>query len=236
MTRSESASRSCKMRCAANPAPHHRRVLVAPPPPVGAGNAAVVVGLPRWGPMLSPRVPNLVPIPGPRMERETPGQRPRPNYGHPHPSPPTLQTSQMGTSKSLERPAVVDSSTSTEMPPDQPRHSFRHPQALELIDAEGNITPFGSFSGGEKVLAVLAARLVYVAAATNVSTMWIDEPLEHLDLRNRQRCARLLATVAANDPRLSQIVVTTYEAEIADVVASRHKNVSVIPITSTAVY
>ena len=31
---------------------------------VGAGNSAVVVGLPRWGPMLSPRVPNLVPIPG----------------------------------------------------------------------------------------------------------------------------------------------------------------------------
>ena len=39
--------------------------------------------LPRFGPMLSPRVPNLVPIPGPRMERETPGQRLRPNYGHP---------------------------------------------------------------------------------------------------------------------------------------------------------
>ena len=33
--------------------------------------------------MLSPRIPNLVPIPGPRKERETPGQRPRPNYGHP---------------------------------------------------------------------------------------------------------------------------------------------------------
>ena len=44
-----------------------------------------------------------------------------------HPAPPTLQTSQTDTSKSLERPAVVDSSTSTEMPPDQPRHSFRHP-------------------------------------------------------------------------------------------------------------
>ena len=38
---------------------------------------------PLTRPMLSPRVPNLVPIPGPRMERETPGQRPRPNYGHP---------------------------------------------------------------------------------------------------------------------------------------------------------
>ena len=50
---------------------------------VGAGNSAVVVDLPRCEPMLSPRVPNLVPIPGPRMERETPGQRPRLNYGHP---------------------------------------------------------------------------------------------------------------------------------------------------------
>ena len=52
-----------------------------------------------------------------------------------HPSPPTLQTSQIDTSKSLERPAVVDSSTSTEMPPDQPRHSFRHPQGC-LVDGE----------------------------------------------------------------------------------------------------
>ena len=50
---------------------------------MGARNSAVVVDLPRCEPMLSPRVPNLVPIPGPRMERETPGQRPRPNYGHP---------------------------------------------------------------------------------------------------------------------------------------------------------
>ena len=48
---------------------------------MGAGNSAVVVDLPRCGLMLSLRVPNLVPIPGPRMERETPGQRPRPNYG-----------------------------------------------------------------------------------------------------------------------------------------------------------
>ena len=32
--------------------------------PVGAENSAVVVDVPRCGPMLSPRVPNLVPIPG----------------------------------------------------------------------------------------------------------------------------------------------------------------------------
>ena len=50
---------------------------------VGAGNSVVVVDVLHCGPMLSPRVSSLVPIPGPRMERETPGQRPRPNYGHP---------------------------------------------------------------------------------------------------------------------------------------------------------
>ena len=66
------------------------RLLVFPLQPVvevgvRAGNSAVVVDLPLCGPMLSPRVPNLVPIPGPRMQRETPGQRPRPNYGHPQP-------------------------------------------------------------------------------------------------------------------------------------------------------
>ena len=37
---------------------------------MGAGNSAVVVDLPRWGPMLSPRVPNLVPIPGPRWSAQ----------------------------------------------------------------------------------------------------------------------------------------------------------------------
>ena len=50
----------------------------------------MVVDLPQWGPMLSPRVPNLVPIPGPRTERETPGQRPRLNYGHPQGDQPFL--------------------------------------------------------------------------------------------------------------------------------------------------
>ena len=52
-----------------------------------------------------------------------------------HPSPPTHQTSQTVTSKSRKRPAVTDSSTSTEMPPDQIRHSFRHPHPSKLRSA-----------------------------------------------------------------------------------------------------
>ena len=61
---------------------------------VGAGNSAVVVDLPRCGAMLSPRVPSLVPIPGPRMARVTPGQRSRPNYGHPQAGPLPTRLSQ----------------------------------------------------------------------------------------------------------------------------------------------
>ena len=63
--------------------PHRRRDSPRSLVHVGAQNSAVVVDLSLCGPMLSPRVPHHVPIPGPRMERETPGQRPRPNYGHP---------------------------------------------------------------------------------------------------------------------------------------------------------
>ena len=37
----------------------------------------------------------------------------------------------------MKRPAVTDSSTSTEMPPDQIRHSFRHPQGL-VADSYGS--------------------------------------------------------------------------------------------------
>ena len=79
---------------------------------MGAENSAVVVDLPRCGPMLSPRVPNLVPIPGPRMQRETPGQRPRPNYGHPHAQLPQTESKKRGTDHLDSQPG-----------PPQPQHA-----------------------------------------------------------------------------------------------------------------
>ena len=39
-------------------------LLATAPNPMGAGDSAVVVDLPRCRPILSPRVPNLVPIAG----------------------------------------------------------------------------------------------------------------------------------------------------------------------------
>ena len=63
-------ARAAPGRAAGRVAGVRRRRLV-PLRGVGARNSAVVVDLPRCGPMLSPRVP----IPGPRMDRVTPGQR-----------------------------------------------------------------------------------------------------------------------------------------------------------------
>ena len=55
-------------------------------------------------------------------------------------------TATTSTSKSSKRPAVTDSSTSTAMPPDQPRHSFRHPhlkaQAPDLGVSNSRIPHF----------------------------------------------------------------------------------------------
>ena len=50
------------------------------------------------------------------------------------PVPATLHPTLTRRAKSLERPAVADSSTNTEMPPDQPRHSFRHPHLGRFCD------------------------------------------------------------------------------------------------------
>ena len=65
--------------------------------------------------------------PTPRMKCETPGQRPRPNYGHPHRH--NRQTPTDNSFESSQRHTAAASSTNTEGPPDQPRHSFGHPQA-----------------------------------------------------------------------------------------------------------
>ena len=46
----------------------------------------MVVDLPRWGPMLSPRVLNLVPIPGPRMEPRNPWSAPTTELWAPTPT------------------------------------------------------------------------------------------------------------------------------------------------------
>ncbi len=64
--------------------------------------------------------------------------------------------------------------------------------------------PFTQFSSGEKVVALLATRLLVLGASTRASFLWLDEPLEHLDPRNRRITASLMSAAGsgrAADPR-----------------------------------
>jgi DNA repair exonuclease SbcCD ATPase subunit len=77
--------------------------------------------------------------------------------------------------------------------------------------------PFSQFSSGEKVVALLATRLLVLGASTKASFLWLDEPLEHLDPRNRRITASLMS---AAGPHVRQILVTTYEEALARRLAS----------------
>lgn len=90
------------------------------------------------------------------------------------------------------------------------------------LDADGVLTlahgdvdlALQEFSGGERSTALLVTRLLLAASATRVSTMWFDEPLEHLDPRRRAAVAQTIVR-AAQLGAVGQVVVTTYEEEIA---------------------
>ncbi len=72
--------------------------------------------------------------------------------------------------------------------------------------------PFTQFSSGEKVVALLATRLLVLGASTRASFVWLDEPLEHLDPANRRLVASLLTAVGEH---IRQTLVTTFEEPLA---------------------
>ncbi|MEO6501661.1 MAG: AAA family ATPase [Jatrophihabitantaceae bacterium] len=69
-------------------------------------------------------------------------------------------------------------------------------------------------SGAERSTAVLVTRLLLAASATRASTIWFDEPLEHLDPARRSAVAQSLVR-AAQAGAVEQILVTTYEEGLA---------------------
>ena len=83
-----------------------------------------------------------------------------------------------------------------------------------IFDDEEEEIDFSSFSSGEKVVAKLLLRLATLTSTTEIPFCWIDEPLEHLDPDARSYVAQMLAYLSSADA-LSQIVVTTYEQDLA---------------------
>ncbi len=69
-------------------------------------------------------------------------------------------------------------------------------------------------SGGERSTALLVTRLLLAASATRATTIWFDEPLEHLDPARRAAVAQTLVR-AVQAGAIGQILVTTYEEGLA---------------------
>jgi DNA repair exonuclease SbcCD ATPase subunit len=109
-----------------------------------------------------------------------------------------------------------------------------------ILSPEGHITRqlggrtlgFSSLSGGEKVWALLLTRLLVAGASTRAPFVWLDEPLEHLDPRLRKVVAGTLAK-AASGTGLRQVVVTTYESELARRLMEDVPSASLVYVTTS---
>ena len=107
------------------------------------------------------------------------------------------------------------------------------------LSADGRITrkigdrtlSFGALSGGERVWALLVTRLLVAGASTRAPFIWLDEPLEHLDPRLRRIVAGTLA-MASSRAGLRQVIVTTYEAPIAQQLMEDVPSASLLFVTS----
>lgn len=82
------------------------------------------------------------------------------------------------------------------------------------MEESGYVVPYSGFSGGQRTLAQLVVRLLALQMATRSPFLILDEPLEHLDPRNRRALATLLGQVTRGSARLRQVIVTTYEESV----------------------
>ena len=97
--------------------------------------------------------------------------------------------------------------------PDRPNLALL-PDGTMTRDVGGSPLAITAFSAGEKMVAKLMMRLTTLLVTTKVPFCWVDEPLEHLDPRNRHLVGSMLTHLGA-DPGLEQIFVTTYEEPLA---------------------
>lgn len=90
-----------------------------------------------------------------------------------------------------------------------------------LAFARGSrLIKYEQFSGAEKALSLVALRLLLVQMSSSLRMLWLDEPLEHLDPRNRRVLASLLTSATAQRA-LDQVVVTTYEEPVVRRISER---------------
>lgn len=92
--------------------------------------------------------------------------------------------------------------------------------------------PWHQLSSGEQIWARLVASLLILQSSTTLPFAWLDEPLEHLDPRARRIVATDLAT-STRSGRPAQLIVTTYEHDIARQLSEDIDSASILHINRT---
>lgn len=83
-----------------------------------------------------------------------------------------------------------------------------------FVHHNGRRLHYRCLSGGEKAQVVLLYRVAALKALSAAPVLLLDEPLEHLDPRNRWRFGRMIASLSGSGA-LAQTLVTTYEEPLA---------------------
>lgn len=79
-----------------------------------------------------------------------------------------------------------------------------------LMKEKGGKIYFNQLSGGEKTVLLVLARALICKSLSDVDFLMIDEPLEHLDIRNRRSLLNFLVEASKKEVIL-QLLVTTFE-------------------------
>jgi DNA repair exonuclease SbcCD ATPase subunit len=83
---------------------------------------------------------------------------------------------------------------------------------IELRSGKTNLK-FSQLSGGERTVLLILSRVIMLSLLSKMDFLMIDEPLEHLDLRNRRAVLNFLAA-ATRCKLTNQAIVTTFEESL----------------------
>ena len=100
-------------------------------------------------------------------------------------------------------------------------------------ELRGHQLDIDAFSAGERIAARLLMRLAILTTTTRAEFCWVDEPLEHLDPRARRLVARMLSDGRKAMP-LRQLVVTTYEEDLAQLLADANDETHIARVRAPA--
>lgn len=106
-----------------------------------------------------------------------------------------------------------------------------HQGQTRLERGEGSLH-LAQLSGAERAIATLLTRMLILVGSTRARFLWLDEPLEHLDPKNRRAVASTLVRIVERG-EIEQIVVTTYEEKLARRLASRSNVAEVVYVRSS---